>query len=225
MEDYKPGHLDCLFDCGLTFSDLETLHFHIELDHREDNDISPFLARPESPLVATSSGYLQAPPLPMSAPPQVPVHDNSTQGSRTSEVEPYTLCPDPHCGEQILLIELNEHLNLHEAERLIDEGSTSESDNNRDQTLTSYSSAPISRNSSEPSQGQIHNISTDISPALKRKMGRREFSETGLRVGLARKFLSMIGIETKQSGQPDASRSKVPRLSVSTNTSMLNLSV
>jgi hypothetical protein len=36
------GHLDCLFDCGLKFDDLETLYLHIELDHREDNSVSPF---------------------------------------------------------------------------------------------------------------------------------------------------------------------------------------
>jgi hypothetical protein len=222
MELYEPGHLDCLFDCGLTFSNLETLHLHVELDHREDNDTSPFLARPESPPVASSSRYQRAPPLPTRSPPQVPVYDEGSQGSRETEVEPYTLCPEPHCGEQILLIELNEHLNLHEAEKLIDESSISESDSNRDQNMTSYSSVPISRHSSQTSQSHIQNFSTDISPALKRRMDKREDSGTVPRVGMGRKFLSMIGIEKKQSGQPDTSRSDVPRLSVSTDTPMLN---
>jgi hypothetical protein len=223
MAFYEFGHLDCLFDCGLTFSSLETLHLHIELDHREENDISPFLARPESPPVASSSRYQRAPPLPTRPPPRVPVHDESSQGSRESQVEPYTLCPEPHCGEQILLIELNEHLDLHEAEKLIDEGSISELDSNRDQTLTSYSSLPISRDSSEPSPNHIQNFSTDISPALKRKMGKREESETSPRVGMGRKFLSMIGIEKKQSGQPDASKSDVQRLPVSTYTPIISM--
>ena len=31
-----------MFDCGLKFSTLEALYLHIELDHREDNSVSPF---------------------------------------------------------------------------------------------------------------------------------------------------------------------------------------
>lgn len=216
MEFYESGHLDCLFDCGLTFSSLETLHLHVELEHREDNGISPFLARPDSPPAPSSSRHRGTPPLPTRHPPRVPVYNEHYEGSHEPEVEPYTLCPEPYCGEQILLIELNEHLDLHEAERLINEGSITESDSYRDQALTSYSSSPILQDSSEPSPSHIEKFSTDISPALKPKIEKREESEASPRVGMRRKFLSMIGMEKKQSNQSDASKSPVPRLSVST---------
>lgn len=215
MDTYHPGHLDCLFDCGLTFTSLETLHLHIELDHREDNDVSPFLARPATPPVASSSRYMVPPP-PTRPPPRVPVHDEESQGSREPEAEPFTLCPEPHCGEQILLIELNEHLDLHEAEELVDEGSISRPNSNTDQTPTSYSSSSMS-----PEPGQTY-FSTDISPALLRKMDRRHTDETSSRVGLGRKFLSIMGKEKKEPSRsgPGASKKKVPQLSVSSHTSM-----
>lgn len=217
MDIYQPGHLDCLFDCGLTFSSLETLHLHIELDHREDNDVSPFLARPATPPVASSSRDRHVPPLPTRPPPRVPVHDEESQGSREPEAEPFTLCPEPHCGEQILLIELNEHLDLHEAEKLVDDGSTSTSNSNRDQTLMPYSSS-----STSPELGQTH-FSTDISPALLRKMDRRQDSP---RVGMGRKFLSIIGMEKKEPSRSGhgSSKKNISHLDVSPHVPMPYLS-
>ncbi|TLD23493.1 Serine/threonine-protein kinase [Venturia nashicola] len=209
MDIYRPGHLDCLFDCGLSFSSLETLHLHIELDHREDNDVSPFLARPTTSPVASSSRDTNVPPLPTRPPPRVPIHEEELQGSRDSEAEPFTLCPEPHCGEQILLIELNEHLDLHEAESLIDEGSISTPDSNRDQSQTIYSSLSM------PSESGQTYFSTDVSPALLRKMDRRPTDGTSPRVGLGRKFLSIIGMEKKEHSRPShgASKKNIPRLS------------
>ncbi|RDI79804.1 Serine/threonine-protein kinase [Venturia inaequalis] len=209
MDIYQPGHLDCLFDCGLTFSSLEALHLHIEVDHREDNDVSPFLARPATPPVASSSRDIHVPTLPTRPPPRVPVRDEESQGSREPEAEPFTLCPEPHCGEQILLIELNEHLDLHEAERLVDEGSISRPNSTRDQSLTSYSSSSM-----PPEPGQTY-LSTDISPALLRKMDRRQTDEVSPRVGLGRKFLSIIGMEKKEPSRsgPGASKKNIPHLS------------
>lgn len=219
MDIYEPGHLDCLFDCGLTFSSLETLHLHIELDHREDNDVSPFLARPTTPPVPTSSRDSYVPPLPTRPPPQVPIYDEESQGSREPKAEPFTLCPEPHCGEQILLIDLNEHLDLHEAEKLVDDGSISRPDSNRGQSLTSYSSSSI-----PPEPGQTH-FSTDISPALLRKLDRRQTGETNPRVGMGRTFLSIIGMEKKEPGRPghSASKKNIPRLSVSPHVPTLHL--
>lgn len=65
------GHLDCMFDCGLKFSTLETLYLHIELDHREDNSVSPFAVQAvaDSPAVQLydyANDY--APPLPARPP-------------------------------------------------------------------------------------------------------------------------------------------------------------
>lgn len=219
MDVYESGHLDCLFDCGLAFSNLETLHLHIELDHREDNDVSPFLARPDSPPVASSSWGQQMPQLPTRPPPRVPVHDEDSHGSSESEAEPFTLCPEPHCGEQILLVELNEHLDFHEAEKLIDEGSISGSDSNRDRALISYSSSSITRDLSEPSPTHVQKFTTDISPALKRKMDRQDQAETSPRVGMGRTFLSMIGLEKREADPP---RTYVPRLDVSLPLSRLD---
>jgi len=206
MASFGAGHLDCLFDCGLTFSSLETLHLHIEVDHREDNDISPFLIRDESPPVASSSRYEQAPPLPTRPPPQIPDTHGGVQGSNESPPEPFTLCPEARCGEQILLIELNEHLDLHESEKLINESSIPEQDSDSEQKQASYSSSSISR-ASAPSPSHIQNFSTDISPVLKRKMDTRHETESIPRVGLGRKFLSMMGIEKKEVEQPGASKS------------------
>jgi hypothetical protein len=216
MASFGSGHLDCLFDCGLKFSSLESLHLHIEVDHREDNEVSPFLVRDESPPVASSSQHEQVPPLPKRPPPQIPVDYETGQGSRESEHEPYTLCPEPGCDEQILLIELNEHLDLHEAEKIINESSIPEQDNDREQNQAAYSTSSISHASSAaPSPSHIQNFSTDISPALKRKMDNRQETTTNSRVGLGRKFLAMIGIEQKQAGLPSVSRSDhVSRLSV-----------
>lgn len=64
------GHLDCLFDCGLKFDDLETLYLHIELDHREDNSVSPFAADEVAAAVPPASKHSRYadkldPPLPV----------------------------------------------------------------------------------------------------------------------------------------------------------------
>ncbi|QDS70419.1 hypothetical protein FKW77_009568 [Venturia effusa] len=208
MDIYQPGHLDCLFDCGLTFSSLETLHLHIELDHREDNEISPFLAIPATPPVASSSSkYEDVPPLPTRSPPPVPVPDEGSQGSHESEAEPFTLCPEPHCGEQILLVELNEHLDLHEAEKLVDDGSISSSSGNKNWSPAPYSSSPIS---TEPGQTDF---STDISPAL--RMDTRHASRTSTRVGLGRKVLSIMGMEKQESSRSGHLASKTDNLHLS----------
>jgi hypothetical protein len=75
----KPGHLECYFDCGTTFSSLEALALHIELDHREGNDISPFVIR-ESPPRSTLN---YPPPAPLKPPSPVPRRSEGGSRSRS----------------------------------------------------------------------------------------------------------------------------------------------
>ncbi|KAE9978484.1 hypothetical protein BLS_000608 [Venturia inaequalis] len=65
-----------------------------------------------------------------------------------------------------------------------------------------------------PEPGQTY-FSTDISPALLRKMDKRQTDEVSPRVGLGRKFLSIIGMEKKEPSRsgPGASKKNIPHLS------------
>jgi hypothetical protein len=65
------GHLECYFDCGRTFDSLEALALHIDVDHREDNDISPFVVRESSPRESPVTEYYP-PTAPSRAPPEIP---------------------------------------------------------------------------------------------------------------------------------------------------------
>jgi hypothetical protein len=72
----ESGHLDCLFDCGLTFSSLDTLYLHVELNHREDNSLSPFAvheaATRSQPQPYHNDGYAPSPSALSRIPPSIP---------------------------------------------------------------------------------------------------------------------------------------------------------
>jgi hypothetical protein len=65
------GHLECYFDCGRSFDSLEALALHIDVGHREDNEISPFVIRESPPRESPVTEYYP-PAEPLRAAPPVP---------------------------------------------------------------------------------------------------------------------------------------------------------
>lgn len=213
------GHLECYFQCGVSLSSLEALALHIELDHRENNDISPFVIRQQS-LPATAS---RSPPAAPSRPPPLPPvsasyeqeptmltsssEDEAASGSDESDAAPLSfICEEPGCGEQVLLIELNEHSDMHEAERLtLDEPSSSS-----DMLNVSTSHRDSTSSISSPDSFQ-QNFSTSIPAALRRDDQHNKSPKTSPRQSMSRKFLSILGYEK---GKPERPPKNSVRLGV-----------
>ncbi|GME42391.1 hypothetical protein GTA08_BOTSDO09135 [Neofusicoccum parvum] len=99
--------LECPF-CGYTSRESYMIILHIEERHTDD---SPFVVKegPDAPAFAPSPPGRSHPTSP-SNPRNAPSEDGGDDA--------WVLCPEPDCGEQIPLQDLNEHLDLHLAERL-----------------------------------------------------------------------------------------------------------
>jgi hypothetical protein len=69
------GHLECPFHCGRNLDSLEALAFHIEVDHREDDDMSPFVVRKSPPRERSVTEYYT--PSPLRTPPPIPQEHSS----------------------------------------------------------------------------------------------------------------------------------------------------
>lgn len=215
------GHLECYFDCGVSCDSLETLALHIELDHREDNDISPFVVRDEG--VDSSLPSDIPPPLPARPPPPLPsrskveelslvttdeqVNRTNGYGSDESEADLSFICDAPGCGEQVLLIELGEHSDMHEAERLtLDEIS---------HQSTSHTAAHSSINSSHDASGHQQNFSTSIPAALRPEQHKmKPKDKDSPRQRMVRKFQGLNPFGPERSRPAKAQKDSV-RLGVS----------
>jgi hypothetical protein len=96
------GLLECpMCDFTVLPSDDYILQLHFEQMHTTD---SPFLIQDDS------TQLLSLPPRPSSASRDIPSSDE--------EEEETVACPEPDCGEVVLLIDFNEHLDYHSAESL-----------------------------------------------------------------------------------------------------------
>ena len=104
--------LECPF-CGYKTEDAYSISLHVEQFHIDD---SPFRVREVSP-----------------PPPQLPNQHDSALATKDSLIEKaqdeWVQCPQQDCGEEVLLAELSEHLDLHFAETLSseDDGSVTRS--------------------------------------------------------------------------------------------------
>ncbi|KAF2095198.1 DUF1671-domain-containing protein [Rhizodiscina lignyota] len=94
-----PNTLSCPF-CDFNDADEYFLMLHIEELHTDD---SPFVSRGAAAANGDESQLLQPP---------------NQQMDRDDLSEQYVDCPESDCGEQVLLSDLNEHLDLHLAERV-----------------------------------------------------------------------------------------------------------
>jgi hypothetical protein len=142
-------------------------------------------------------------------------------GSDRSEAETSCICAEPGCGQQVLLVELNEHEEMHEAERLtLDSEDEPSSQSSRMNDATAYHQSTLMLQDSSSS-----NFSTAIPPALRREDNKRsrprklqrDPNHPGQHMG--RRFLSAIGFERsrrQETSTPSA------RLGVS---SLLNTSI
>lgn len=152
----------------------------------------------------------------------------------TGPSDEYVMCPEGGCGEQILLFEYSDHLDLHLAEKAtLDDFSSSSltqaSSSNKMQSslhnhsLDDYSSSPSSVRASHassasasaattelsPPQSHMDNFSTSISPALRKKFAASS-SDVPADMGEIRRPLSSTSHERKREG------GKLARLGVST---------
>jgi hypothetical protein len=112
------------------------------------------------------------------------------------------ICDDPGCRQQVLLVEMNEHEEMHEAEKLTldleDEPSSQLNKMNISTSHSHHSSSPYSIFSASSSQ---QNFSTSIPSALRHeehkqsrpKKLQRDPNHPGQHMG--RRFLSIIGFE------------------------------
>lgn len=219
----KKGHLECYFACGVSCDSLETLALHIELDHREDNNISPFVIRDES-FSAPPGAARAVHAFPSRPPPPVPsrskeemalvMADNYRAGSDGPEVDLSIICDQLGCGEQVLLIELNEHYDMHDAERLTlaDEPSprhSSSSAGKHSSSSTGASSISPSNASASSISSHHQNFSITIPDALLRddKAPRMQSQQQiSPRQHMTRKFLGYLGYgEGRPSRMPEDS--------------------
>jgi hypothetical protein len=196
------GHLECPFDCGVFCSSLEHLSLHIEVDHREDNNFSPFVVRePQEP---------PAPPLPSRAPPPLPstseqevrgpfFENDASPGSSEPELDLSIICDG--CGEQLFVpSDLDEHHEMHEAERLMLSDDTSPQSSAMNTAAGHSSSSHHSYIPSDPNDKGFtpnFNFSTDLPAELRHQEQRKMQQQEQDRHGMGRKFLSMMGLEKK----------------------------
>jgi zinc finger-containing ubiquitin peptidase 1 len=136
--------------CDFTHADSYFLMLHVEEAHTED---SPFIVRD-----ATSSSCAD------------PHSEREAQHEGTDE---YVTCPEENCGEEVMLPELNEHLDLHMAQNLAFDGSQTDRGENR---------GPESR-STERSIGRAF---TDSKSARKERprAENKDYRMNGVRLGV-----------------------------------------
>ncbi|KIW09266.1 hypothetical protein, variant [Verruconis gallopava] len=217
------GHLDCMFDCGLHFSSLESLYLHIELHHREDNTISGFAvqegaASPPAQSHQGNSGYTPLGSLGQqtytsNAHSTVQSHQTVTffddvqmegehlnQDQTAGEVnEDFVLCSEKDCGELIFVADLNDHLDLHEAQK----GSLDD-----DTSSVPQSDDPSSSSSSSPYPNDAQISSRHDHSSTGRKIKSRSAKDEEIRSHIGRKFLLMFG--TDRRGRDRVPSNKAP---------------
>ncbi|KAF2423315.1 DUF1671-domain-containing protein [Tothia fuscella] len=205
------GHLECYFQCGVLCSSLEDLAFHIELVHRETSDISPFVVRKSKEQSPPAFPGRAPPPIPLSSKEKVRVQqvtatkDGKAGSGDDDELDLSIICDG--CGEHLVLLsDLDEHHEMHEAERLIlNDGPSSSSQSNVINSAQEHSSSPssfIPSNSRTITGANSPSFSTDLSPALRHEEHRTMHQQQSQRQSLGRKFLSMVGMERKSPGKP-----------------------
>lgn len=119
--------LMCPF-CGYKTDDAYFISLHVEQYHTED---SPFRIRDSPPL-----------------PPSQLLNPSTNHGVVEESQEGWVQCPQEDCGEEVLAEELNEHLDLHLAERLSSEDGASITRSNMDSNSSSSSQHSFAQSSS-----------------------------------------------------------------------------
>lgn len=159
--------LSCPF-CSFTDTDDYILTLHVEELHTEDSPFvvkdSPYLAPPSSTREHLGSGT------------SVP------SSCQHEPLEEYCLCPEEECGEEVLLTELNEHLDLHMAERLTLDAPTSRTRSVQD--VSSTENAFFEQD-----------FSTNLPGALRRRESTQKSSSNSGKSSLRRSILS-LGLDT-----------------------------
>lgn len=161
------GVLTCPF-CSFTDMDDYILTLHVEELHTED-----------SPFVVKGRPYL-APPA--STREHLGGCTSVSSSFQHEPLEEYCLCPEEECGEEILLTELNEHLDLHLAERLTSDAPTSRTRSVQD--ASSSGNALLEQS-----------FSTNLPEALRRRKSTQKSSSSGGKSSLRRSILS-LGLDT-----------------------------
>ena len=126
--------LTCPF-CGYQNEDAYFISLHVEQLHTDD---SPFQVRSTSPPL----------PLPKQQHAASSTHNVPVQESQGGWVQ----CPHEDCGEELLLEELNEHLDLHVAEKLSSEDDSSITRSSMASSTSSHYSFARNHHSSESFQ-------------------------------------------------------------------------
>lgn len=154
----NPALLDCpLCDFTVLPSDVYILRLHFEQVHTTD---SPFIVE-DDPEVQPPA----LPPRPSSAQTPVP---SSDEDDNTVE------CPEPDCGETVLLSDYNDHLDYHSAETLsFDETTGKYHSHPSAATMQGLADALYSQKGHTDTSLLDNDSSTDISSAQKKSEGRR----------------------------------------------------
>lgn len=166
----------------------------------------------------------------------LPSRDEEVDDPAADSAEPsdeYVLCPEEGCGEEILLFEYSDHLDLHLAEKANFEdfpssAPQSSSSNKMQSSLpnqrpddysSSSSSVPVSDAPSAsasaataalpPPQSHMDNFSTSISPSLRQKFAGSSSNTRSKDVGVIRRAFHSPSGEKKRKG------GKLARLGVS----------
>ncbi|KAF2490310.1 DUF1671-domain-containing protein [Lophium mytilinum] len=136
-------------------SDSYVLELHFEQEHTPD---SPFRIQEGDDEDVT--GERSLPPLPPRPPPKPsrsPLHEPSMAEGSTNDNDTSSddddddntvLCPESSCGETVLLAELNEHLDLHQAERLTLDADADDHHHSQHPHSQSHSHSPSTTSSS-----------------------------------------------------------------------------
>ena len=129
--------------CGFKGESEYKIQLHIEEHHTED---SPFVASHGCTFLERESDSA-LPPRPL-----VPKHEREPESeNHQMPGDSWTKCTRPGCGEYVLLVDIDEHLEMHAAIAAVDESKGSSSDSLRSQpTMTpTHQSHPKSRKQRE----------------------------------------------------------------------------
>ncbi|KAF2404554.1 DUF1671-domain-containing protein [Trichodelitschia bisporula] len=193
--------------CGQRLPDPYALTLHVEEAHTDD---SPFVVRddePATPSTASLPGYEE------DMKEQQPQDETSMDANNQ-----YALCPEEGCGEQLLLGDINEHLDLHEAEDVTFQEQNHQPTPSRSKAKdlsalhTAHSSSSPSRSSTK--HKKIRSPSHTHSSHRRRvKRHSPAGKENNNRIGLGRKFLFWVA--NMSQGRPSKSLRNGSRLGAS----------